>query len=284
MVSLRNRKFNYLIVDSIILILAICVIFYLVFPFLSIILTAIRPEEDIFAKEFSLFSDSYSLDNFRKIFSGKTNFTQYILNSIVVSLIATVISVFISMMTAYGLTRFRYKGRRIMITGVAFTQLFPFVVLILPLYLVYWKIGFVNSFFGLIISYIAISLPYSIFLLMGYISSIPISIDEAAIIDGCNRMQTIFKIIFPVALPGIAATAVFSFLRSWNEYLFALTLMTDDMKKTVPVGLAGFFGEYTADWGAIMAASVVATIPTVIFFFIMQKQIISGLSAGAVKQ
>lgn len=278
-------KKNYIrITDIPLLLLTILIVFYLVFPFLSIILTAFRPEEDIFSQDFSLFSSSYSLDNFKKIFSGRTNFTQYIVNSIIVSLSATAVSVFIAMMTAYGLTRFKYKGKSIMITGVAFTQLFPFVVLILPLYLAYWKIGLVNSFLGLIISYIAISLPYNIFLLMGYISSIPASIDEAGIIDGCSRMQVIFKLIFPIALPGIAATAVFSFLRSWNEYLFALTLMTDNIKKTVPVGLAGFFGEYTADWGAIMAASVIAIIPTGIFFLIMQKQIISGLSAGAVKQ
>lgn len=280
---LPNRK-SIRITDIPLLLLTALIVFYLVFPFLSVVLTAFRPEEEIFSPSLKLFSTSYSLENFRKIFSGRTNFGKYIVNSIIVSLAATVVSVFIGMMTAYGLTRFRYKGRGLMLTGVAFTQLFPFVVLILPLYLIYYKIGFVNSYVGLIISYITISLPYNIFLLMGYIASIPVSIDEAGIIDGCSRMQVIFKLLFPIALPGIAATSVFSFLRSWNEYLFALTLMTDAAKKTVPVGLASFFGEYTADWGAVMAASVIAIIPTGIFFLLMQKQIISGLAAGSVKQ
>jgi ABC-type glycerol-3-phosphate transport system permease component len=201
-----------------------------------------------------------------------------------VSLISTFITVFLAILAAYGFSRYRFKGRRELAGTFAFTQLFPFAVLLMPLYIMYFRVGLVNSYTGLIIAYVAITLPFCVYMMIGYFQTVSISLDEAARIDGCSTLGIIFRVVLPVAWPGIVATAVYAFVRSWEEYLFALTLMTDDSKKTVPVGLANFFGQYTTEWGSIMTASVIATVPTMIFFLIMQKQLVSGLAAGAVKQ
>lgn len=270
--------------DVIILALTIAALLFIVFPFLWVVLTSIRPPGQILTDRFQLFTETVTLDHYRRLFAGRANFGRYIINSIFVAGTATVITVIVALFAGYGFTRFRFRGRYPLIGGFAFSQLFPWVVLILPLYLVFWRAGLVNSYLGLIIGYVAITLPFCVYLLMGYIATVPPGLDEAAIIDGCSTIQIIVRVIFPIAWPGIAATAVFAFVRSWNEFLFALTLMTDESKKTVPVGLAGFFGQYTTDWGLIMSASVVATLPTLVFFVFMQKRLVSGLAAGAVKQ
>jgi ABC-type glycerol-3-phosphate transport system permease component len=166
----------------------------------------------------------------------------------------------------------------------AFSQLFPFVVILTPLYILFWNLRLVNTLTGLVVAYVAITLPYCVYMLLGYFENVPVSLDEAARMDGCSTLRIIFRIVLPVAWPGIVATTVYAFIQAWNEYLFALTLMTESDKKTIPVGLAGFFGEYTTDWGAVMTASVIATAPTMIFFLVMQRQLVAGLAAGAVKQ
>jgi ABC-type glycerol-3-phosphate transport system permease component len=148
---------------------------------------------------------------------------------------------------------------------------------------VFYSLGLVNSFVGLIIAYIAITVPFSLYMLLGYLDSVPRELDEAAKIDGCSTLGIIRRVVLPVAWPGVAATAIYAFAQSWNEFLFALTLMTQNEVKTIPVGLAGFFGEYTTRWGLVMAASVVTTLPTLLIFIMLKRQLVSGLAAGAVK-
>ena len=206
------------------------------------------------------------------------------MNSIAVATISTVVTVFVAILAAYAFSRFRFRGKSALLSTFAFTQLFPFAVLLMPLYIMYHRLNLVNTYLGIIISYLAITLPFCVYMLLGYFRSVSVSLDEAARIDGCSTFGIIFRVVFPVAWPGVVATAVYVFVRSWEEYLFALTLITDDGKRTVPVGLANFFGQYTTQWGSVMTASVVATLPTLIFFFVIQRQLVSGLAAGAVKQ
>ena len=238
----------------------------------------------MFSRSFQLLPSTATFAQYHSLFAAGSNFPRYILNSIIVCLISTILTVLVSIIAAYGFSRFVFPGRRQIIAGFAFSQLFPFVVLLLPLYIMFWRVNLVNRYIGLILAYVAITLPFCVYMLLGYFQSVPRSIDEAAVIDGCSTPRVIFSVILPIAWPGVAATAVYAFVRSWNEYLFALTLMTDETKKTVPVGLANFFGQYTTNWGAVMSASVVATLPTLIFFLFMQRQLVSGLAAGAVKQ
>jgi ABC-type glycerol-3-phosphate transport system permease component len=158
------------------------------------------------------------------------------------------------------------------------------LILITLIYAIFFRLGLVNSYLGLIISYIAITMTFSIYLLLGYMETIPRELDEAAIVDGTSTIGVIFRIILPVAWPGIVTVGIYAFVQSWDEFLFALTLMTDNEKKTVPVGLAGFFGEFTTQWNLVMTAATVATLPTLVLFLFAQRKLVSDLAAGAVKQ
>ncbi len=268
--------------EILILSIILSVLFIYISPFLWVVLTSVKSDADIFSDTVGIFSAKIKFDKYARLLNS--NFLIYIKNSVFVCSISTIITVFVSILAAYGLSRYAFKGKDLISGTLVFSQLFPFVVLLTPLYILFWKFKLINTFVGLIISYIAITLPFCVYMLLGYFRGVPLSLDEAASIDGSSTARILFQIILPITWPGIVATAVFSFVRSWNEYLFALTFMNDEMKKTIPVGLANYFGQYTTDWGSIMSASVIATIPTLIFFIVMQKQIVSGLAAGAVKQ
>ena len=193
--------------------------------------------------------------------------------------------VLISIVTAYGFSRHRtFRGRQVLLILVIATQLFPFVILITPLYATFFRLGLINNPLSLVISYIAVNLPFAIYMLLGYLDTIPRELDEAARIDGANVLQIIFRVILPVAWPGVVTVAVYAFVSAWDEFLFALTLMTSDENKTVPVGLAGFFGEYTTQWNLVMTASVISTLPTLVLFMFLQKKLVSDLAAGSIKQ
>ncbi|WP_449394364.1 carbohydrate ABC transporter permease [Devosia riboflavina] len=216
--------------------------------------------------------------------SKNSPFPTYLRNSILVCSIATVLAVSISLVTAYGFSRNRhFRGRQVLLILVICTQLFPFVILITPLYATFFRLGLINNHLSLVISYTATNLPFAIYMLLGYLDTIPRDLDEAARIDGANTLQIIWSIILPVAWPGVVTVAVYAFVSAWDEFLFAMTLMTSDENKTVPVGLAGFFGEYTTQWNLVMTASVVSTLPTLILFMLVQRKLVSDLAAGAVK-
>jgi multiple sugar transport system permease protein len=253
----------------------------LVFPFLWVFLNSIRPSADIISDDFYLLPKIATFENYVEL--ADSDFPDYIKNSLLVSIPSTFLSVVISLLAAYSFSRRRFRGRYVLLILIVFSQLFPFIILTTPVYLIFFRLGLVNSHWGLIITYTAISIPFSVYMLLGYLDSVPRELDEAAIIDGSTTLGIIFRVIVPVAWPGIAATAIYSFVRSWNDYIFAVTLNTNNDLRTIPVGLANFFGQYTTDWGLVMTASVLATLPTFIIFFFLQRQLISGLAAGAVK-
>jgi len=255
----------------------------LAFPTLWIFLTSIRPEQEVFSDTFRLISSTLTLESYRTLLA-KTTFPTYIRNSLVVSLITTVTSVAISLLAAYSFSRHRFRFRGVLLIMVVFSQLFPYVILITPIYVFFYHLKLVNTTLGLIIAYIATTVPFCVYMLLGYLDSVPRELDEAAIVDGCSTIRVICSVVLPVAWPGVAATAIYSFAQSWNEYLIALTLVTRNELKTVPVGLASFFGEYTTRWDLVMTASVLATVPTLIIFLVLQRHLVSGLATGAVKQ
>jgi multiple sugar transport system permease protein len=269
-------------IDAGLVVITFVILAGLVFPFIWVILTSIRTDADMFSRTFALATKTVTFDKYRELFGS--DFIRYIANSVLVSTIATFVAVLTALLAAYAFSRHVFRGRTLLLGTFAFSQLFPFVVILTPLYILFFRLHLVNTFTGLVVAYVAITLPYCVYMLLGYLESVPASLDEAARIDGCSTLRIIFRVVLPVAWPGIVATTVYAFIQAWNEYLFALTLMTESDKKTIPVGLANFFGEQTMNWGAVMTASVIATVPTMVFFLIMQRQLVSGLAAGAVKQ
>ena len=272
-----------LLTDLFTVVFGISLLLILAFPFIWVVLISFRPDSEIFTRTFQLVT-SFTLDNYYKLLDGSP-FPTYLRNSLVICTIATVIVVLISIVTAYGFSRHRtFRGRQVLLILVIATQLFPFVILITPLYATFFRLGLINNPLSLVISYIAVNLPFAIYMLLGYLDTIPRELDEAARIDGANVLQIIFRVILPVAWPGVVTVAVYAFVSAWDEFLFALTLMTSDENKTVPVGLAGFFGEYTTQWNLVMTASVISTLPTLVLFMFLQKKLVSDLAAGSIKQ
>ena len=272
-----------LIKDATLVLVIFVVLGILVFPFLWVVLTSLRPPGEIFTRTFRLIPSTVTLDNYRALF-GQSNFAVYIRNSLIVVVTATFFTSIISLLAAYSFSRRRFRGRSLLLILVVATQLFPWIILTTPIYIIFFRLGLVNNYLGLIISYVAITTPFSIYLLLGYLDGIPRELDEAGVIDGCSTLGVIFRVVLPVAWPGLVVVATYAFVIAWDEFLFALILMTNDSLKTVPLGLANLFGQYSTQWNLVMAASTVATVPTMILFLFLQRRLVSGLAAGAVKE
>ncbi|MFQ5834413.1 MAG: carbohydrate ABC transporter permease [bacterium] len=269
--------------DLPVVVVTFAIIGMILFPFFWMIISSLKPSTELLTRELQLIGRQLTLENYQGILEA--GFFRFVLNSVFVCTIATIICVcFISSPAAYAISRYHFPGRSSILAMVGFTQMFPWVILVTPVFMIFWALRLVNSYVGLIIVYIAITVPFSIYMLLGYFETIPKVLDEAAVVDGCSVLGVIFRVILPISLPGLVATSAYTFAVTWNEFVFALTLMTQTEKKTVPVGVANFLGQYTTDWGVVMAASVVATVPTVIFFLLLQRHLVEGLAAGAVKQ
>ena len=237
-----------------------------------------------FKSERALFSGSdapYTLENYITVFSE--GFGRFIFNSLVMCLAATVISTVVAVMAAYIFSRMKFRGKRLIFGTVLAGQMFPWVILVTPIFIMFARMGLLNTYYAMFFVYIAISLPFSVYLLVGYLESVPREIDEAAMMDGCPRFWIVWKIIFPVIMPGVVATATYAFLLMWQEFLFALTILTANDLKTLPLGISQYFGTDSVRWGAVLAASVVTTVPALLLFIPLQTRLVQGLTAGAVK-
>ena len=226
-------------------------------------------------------TSGFTLGNYRRIFAS--GFVVYTLNSLIICLSATLASTFVSVCAAYAFSRFHFRGKRLLFGAVLVGQVFPWIVLVNPLFVAFARWNLTNSYAGMIFCYTAFTIPFSVYLLTGYLATVPKSLDEAATIDGATRFQIVWRIVFPIMLPGIVATATYAFLLAWTEYLFALAFLTQSGMKTLPLGLYQFFGDDRVDWGAVMAASAITTLPTLILLVPLQSRLTSGLAAGAVK-
>jgi multiple sugar transport system permease protein len=210
-------------------------------------------------------------------------FLRYMWNSILVSGATTVIGVAIAVPAAYAFSRFRFPGRKFMFFAVLFRNMFPAVVFLMPLFIMMRFLYLMNTHTSLILTYLTFGLPLSIWLLKGFYDNIPIELEQAARIDGATRFQAFVRVIMPLSAPGIIATAIYSFITAWNEYVYALTFLNDDSKLTLPVGLQRFFTEYATNWPGLMAASFIMSVPVVALFLVLQKYFVRALTEGAVK-
>lgn len=257
------------------------------YPVLLVCKKAFEPGRQ-FALSASPVPDAVTLDHFRDLMSaqgphGELLFLRHALNSAVVALATTVVGVVLSCTAAYALSRFRFPGRRAGLTTFLVVQMFPASMLLLPLYVLLDRLHLLNSLVGLVLVYATTAIPFCVWTLKGYFDSLPKELEEAARIDGAGPWRIFFTIILPLARPGIAVTALFSFMTAWNEFIMASTFMTDETQYTLPVLLQSSVGQYSADWGLFAAGAIVTSLPVMALFYVLQRSLVGGLTAGSVK-
>jgi multiple sugar transport system permease protein len=249
-------------------------------PIVVIFATSLRQQVQIFANPLD-FIFTPTLENYRAVLQ-EDKLDRYLLNSLFVGLVSTVITLVLGCMAAYGLARFRFRGR----TAVAYTTLLlrtvPLAVLAIPVFLIWNQAHLVNSLWGLVLLYVAVNLPFTIWLLYGFVLQVPVELEEAAAIDGCGPLRIFTQVLLPLMAPGLAAASIFTFRIAWNEFILALVL-TDRHTRTLPVAASLFITDLGVDWGKVMAMGSLIAIPPLIFTFVAARQIITGLTAGAVK-
>lgn len=253
-----------------------------VFPFYWMINTSLKPSSEIFLSPPTFVSSNWTLDAYVSILTERP-FARYFLNSLVVTLGTTVLSVTLAAFAAYGFTRFFPRGATPFVVFLLFTKMLPETLLIIPYFQLMSSVGLLNSYFALILAYSSFALPFSVWMLIGFFRSIPRDIDEAAKIDGASYLQTFFLVILPLARPGLVAVALFTFLIAWNSYLWALVLTTDASMHVLSVGVANMVGEYRVQWNELMAAAVIAAVPVMLLFSFLEKHLVNAITAGAVK-
>ncbi len=262
---------------SVVVILGVVVV-----PFLWIFLASFRPSSDLIRSNPSFGLGDLSLANYQNLQQAAQYFT-YLTNSVIVSLISTIVSIILALLAAYSVYRTRYPGRRPLYLALIITYVFPGVVLLIPLYQLLGKVGLINNLFSLVIVNVTFTAPFSVWLMRGFFGAIPAGIEEAASIDGASRMRILFSIVLPLTAPGIAAAAIFSFVWSWTEYMFASAFIVDEGRKTLPVGLGAFIQQYNIDWGLLAAAAVATALPVIVIFAFIGRYFVEGLTAGAEK-
>jgi ABC-type glycerol-3-phosphate transport system permease component len=270
--------------DLLLLIPLFAVLLLIVFPVIWMAYSSLRPARSIAAglSWGSIFAD-LSFDSYARLFEG-TGFEHYLVNSIIICLAGTLVTVIVSALAGFALSRYAFRIRKLVMLALVATQLLPFVVLVTPVYLFFAELGLLNSYAGIIVVYVAMTLPLAVLLMTGFFNSVPRTLDEAARVDGASTLTVIARIIAPLTWPGIVTVAVTAFISMWEEFLFAQVFLTSDSLKTVQVGLAGLFGEYGTDWGVVMAASVIAAVPTILLFSLLQRRLVAGVAAGAIKE
>jgi multiple sugar transport system permease protein len=256
---------------------------FLGFPLVWMLSTSFKPPPELVRLHPSLIPESPTVDNYVQAFTEQA-LGRAALNSLQVSLASSVLTVLLAVPAAYALARFRTRLRGVALGWVLVSQLFPFVLLVIPLFLILREVGLANSHAGLVLVYVVWSLPFALWLLQGFVRSIPRDLEEAAATDGATRLQILRRVVAPLLAPGVVATALFAFISAWNEFFFALVLLKTPDLATLPVMLARFVGaEGVARLGPLAAGSLLATLPSLLFFAFIQRRLAAGLLAGAVK-
>lgn len=253
------------------------------FPLLWMLSTAFKPNDETFAIPVRLLPAHPTLDQFRRLLT-ETPFLTYFRNSVIVGLSTTALVTVVAVPGAYGLVRFRFPGRALVAHLVLFTYMLPAVVLLLPLYLMISHLGLANSLLGLVIAYTTFALPFALWLMRSFIASVPVEFEQAAMIDGAGRLEAFMEVVLPQALPGIISTALFSFILSWNEYLYGLVFINVDDRKTLPPGVLTMLNQnQNVEWALLMAAAVLMTAPVIVCFAFLQRHLTRGFGVGGVK-
>lgn len=253
-----------------------------IFPLLWILISSLKGKGELTGNPTAFWPKQWTLDYYRHVIED-LNFFVNIKNSVLISLFTTLIAIIVASLAAYGIVRFFKKLGSAMSKVLVTTYIFPPILLAIPYSVVMGKMGLMNTHIGLVIVYLSFSVPYAVWLLTGFFRNVPLEIEEAARIDGANKLQTFVRVVLPLVAPGVVATAIYTFINTWNEFLYALILMNDSKKMTVAVALRSLDGAEILDWGDMMAASALVVLPSVIFFCLIQNKIAGGMADGAVK-
>lgn len=252
------------------------------FPLVWVLLCSVKSSGELTANPTRFLPKHFTLENFTHVIQD-LGFGGNISNSLIIAISTTCIAIVISSMAAYGIVRFFPKLGSIMSKVLVATYMFPPILLAIPYSMVMAKLGFVNTRVGLVIVYLSFSVPYAVWMLVGFFKTVPLGIEEAARVDGANKLQTFVRIVLPLVMPGIVATAIYTFINAWNEFLYSLILINSTDKMTVSVALKSLQGSEILNWGDMMAASALVVVPSVIFFMFIQNKIAGGMTDGAVK-
>jgi ABC-type glycerol-3-phosphate transport system permease component len=263
-------------------VILIALLFFALAPVALMIGTAFKPNVEIFQVPPRWLPRAPTLSNFQKVMFN-SGIPRYALNSVIIATLMTFTALVLGTMAGYGFSRFKFRGNRALSLFMLLGQLIPLIALIVPFFQIFDAFGLLDTKIGIALAHLTTALPLVTWMSASYFSTIPVELDEAAIIDGCTRMQALRKVVLPVALPGIISIALFAFLMSWNEFVLASVLTNTDNSKTLPIGLSEFATMFTVDWGSTMAAAFLMTVPVMAVFLVFQKQFVRGLSAGAVK-
>ena len=273
----KSNKFKAMLFTFISLYLIV-----IIFPFIWVFLTSLKPTQEIFGEgAFRLISESPTMENYANVLEN--GILQSMWNSFVVAGITSIYVVMVATLAAYAITRFKFRGKNLLLGIILAVSMFPQMIIVGPIYNLFMNLNLTNSYF-VVLPYSTITLPVAVFILVTHFNKIPIALEEAATIDGATSMQILSKIVFRLAAPGIFTTAIIVFIAAWNEFLLTVTLNTNKAYHTVPVAISFLRTQFTILWGDVTAATVIVTIPTLIIVLLFQKQIVSGLTSGAVKE
>ena len=256
----------------------------LILPFLWMISTSFKQPDEVFSSIPKWLPRDFSFINYLSIWRRRY-FTDYFLNSLIVSGFTMGIALIVAMFTGYGISRFSFRGKTFFSAMLIVVQMFPSMLLLIPLYMIMNSLGLLDTHLSMVIAYTTFAMPFCSWMIKGYFDTIPVSLEESARMDGCSRLGSLFKIVMPLAAPGIVTVAMFAFVLSWQEYLYAMTFARTEGMRTLTVGIALMQGQHgSVDWGQIMAGSVIACLPGLILFTYLEKYLVQGFTMGAVKE
>ncbi len=278
---MKNKFIKYLrLTFSYLFLILFCAIS--IYPVLQVVNISLRPANRLLTTSLEIFPQNATFENYIKLFTEQP-FLIWIGNSSFISLVVTLTGVVLASTAGYAFSRYEFIGKKISLLSLLVTQMFPPTMLLLPMYIMLVKLGLLNSYMGIMILYTATALPFCIWQMKGYYDTVPFSLEEAAMIDGCNYFQSFYKIILPIASPALVITALFSFMSSWTEYIVAAQVLQNTELWTLPLGLKSFESNFGTEWGLYGAASVIIMVPVIILFLVLSKWLISGLTLGSVK-
>jgi arabinogalactan oligomer / maltooligosaccharide transport system permease protein len=253
------------------------------YPALNVLSISLRPGNNLRTLDLSIIPENWTLASYRELFTEQP-FWKWLGNSLIVAAGVTVTGVALAAIGGYAFSRFRFVGRNATMLAILTTQMFPATMLLLPLYIVIARLQLINTYLGLMVFYTSTALPFCVWQMKGFYDTIPASLEEAARIDGCTRGEAFWRVILPLAVPGLVITALFSFMAAWSEYIVAAQVMQDEDMFTLPLGLKSFQASMSTQWGLYAAASILVSVPVVIVFLVLSNFLVSGLTLGSVKE
>ena len=254
----------------------------MIFPIYWMVATAFKPGRDILRFDPKWIPAPATLANFQDAVT-RPNFWNSVRASLTVVLVVVAVSLVLAFLAAVGVARFGFRGRRAFVVMILVVQMVPLTALVIPIYLLANSLNLTDTLLAVIVTYLAVILPFMVWTLRGFVANIPVELEESAMIDGCTRLGAFWRIVFPLTAPGLVATAVYAFIQAWNEYIVAYVLLSDPTHQTLTVWLASFTTNHGTDWGPLMAGATLTSIPVVLFFLLLQRHVTSGLTVGAVK-